>query len=212
MLWNAVAPRMFHWKPIEARLWQVATRVRMDYGHWHATHFGTTVLYGTTVLKSAGGTREHGKISELRKHSSNGLSSDRHGPFSFRFSSMKYIPAPGLPRVCFGIFSRVFMMTFMFISWYLQDFWRNHHHVWSQNVANSIVFYFFIIFHLYLQAFVNTRSRKRLFQDALYGFAFRHRETTKNSDFSVFFWRSTFTACSLEESRRVQVQETRSVA
>ena len=26
-----------------------------------------------------------------------------------------------------------------------------------------------------------------------------------------FFWRSTFTACSLEESRRVQVQETRSV-
>ena len=60
--------------------------------HCHATHFGTTVLYGTTVLKSAGGTREHGKISELRKHSSNGLSSDRHGPFSFRFSSMKYIP------------------------------------------------------------------------------------------------------------------------
>ena len=33
-----------------------------------------------------------------------------------------YIPAPGLPRVCFGIFLRVFMMTFMFISWYLQDF------------------------------------------------------------------------------------------
>ena len=33
-----------------------------------------------------------------------------------------YIPAPGLPRVCFGIFSRVFMMAFMFISWYLQDF------------------------------------------------------------------------------------------
>ena len=81
-------------------------------------------------------------------------------------------------------------------------------------MANSIVFYFFIIFHLYLHAFVNARSRKRLFQDALFfdGFAFRHRETTKNSDFSVFFWRSTFTACSLEESRRVQVQETRSVA
>ena len=33
-----------------------------------------------------------------------------------------YIPAPGLPRVCFGIFLRVFMMTFMFISGYLQDF------------------------------------------------------------------------------------------
>ena len=126
----------------------------------------------------------------------------------------KNIPAPGLPRVCFGIFSRIFVMTFMFISWYLQDFWSNHHHVWSENVANSIVFYFFIIFHLYLHAFVNARSRKRLFQDALFfdGFAFRHRETTKNSDFSVFFWRSTFTACSLEESRRVQVQETRSVA
>ena len=43
---------------------------------------------------------------------------------------------------------------------------------------------------------MNTRRRKRLFQDALFfdGFAFRHRETTKNSDFSVFFWRSTFTA------------------
>ena len=58
-------------------------------------------------------------------------------------------PAPGLPRVCFGIFLRVFMMTFMFISWYLRDFWSNHHHVWSENVANSIVFYFFIIFQLY---------------------------------------------------------------
>ena len=70
-------------------------------------------------------------------------------------------------------------------------------------MANSIVFYCFIIFHLYLHAFVNARSRKRLFQDALFldGFAFRHRERTKKSDFSVFFWRSTFTACSLEESR-----------
>ena len=55
-------------------------------------------------------------------------------------------------------------------------------------MANSIVFYFFIIFHLYLHAFVNARSRKRLFQDALFfdGFAFRHGERTKNSDFSVF--------------------------
>ena len=55
-------------------------------------------------------------------------------------------------------------------------------------MASSIVFYFFIIFHLYLHAFVNARSRKRLFQDALFfdGFAFRHRETTKKSDFSVF--------------------------
>ena len=36
---------------------------------------------------------------------------------------------------------------------------------------------------------MNARSRKRLFQDALFfdGFAFRHRETTKNSDFSFFF-------------------------
>ena len=66
------------------------------------------------------------------------------------------------------------------------------------------MFYFFIIFHLYLHAFVNARSRKRLFQDALFfdGFAFRHRERTKKSDFSFFFFlrRSTFTACSLEES------------
>ena len=55
-------------------------------------------------------------------------------------------------------------------------------------MANSIVFYLFIIFHLYLHAFVNARSRKRLFQDALFfdGFAFRHRERTKKSDFSVF--------------------------
>ena len=77
-----------------------------------------------------------------------------------------------------------------------------------------LCFIFFIIFHLYLHAFVNARSRKRLFQDALFfdAFAFRHREPTKKSDFSVFFWRGTFTACSLEESRRVQVQETRSVA
>ena len=114
-----------------------------------------------------------------------------------------YIPAPGLPRVCFVMFSRVFMMTFMFISWYLQDLWSNHHLFWSQNVVNFIVFYFFIIFHWYLHAFVNARSRKRLFQDALFfdGFAFRHRKTTKNLDFSLFFWRSSFTACSLEESR-----------
>ena len=55
-------------------------------------------------------------------------------------------------------------------------------------MANSIVFYFFSIFHLYLHAFVNARSRKRLFQDALFfdGFAFRHRERTKKTDFSVF--------------------------
>ena len=35
---------------------------------------------------------------------------------------------------------------------------------------------------------MNARSRKRLFQDALFfdGFAFRHRERTKKSDFSVF--------------------------
>ena len=114
-----------------------------------------------------------------------------------------YIPAPGLPRVCFVMFSRVFMMTFMFISWYLQDLWSNHHLFWSQNVVNSIVFHFFIIFHWYLHAFVNARSRKRLFQDALFfdGFAFRHRKTTKKLDFSLFFWRSSFTACSLEESR-----------
>ena len=100
----------------------------------------------------------------------------------------KNIPAPGLPRVCFGIFLRVFMMTFMFISWYLQDFWSNHHHDWSENVANSIVFYLFIIFHLYLHAFVNARSRKRLFQDALFfdGFAFRHRERTKKRTFRFF--------------------------
>ena len=113
------------------------------------------------------------------------------------------IPAPGLPCVCFVMFSRVFMMTFMFISWYLQDLWSNHHLFWSQNVVNSIVFYFFIIFHWYLHAFVNARSRKRLFQDALFfdGFAFRHRKTTKKLDFSLFFWRSSFTACSLEESR-----------
>ena len=70
-------------------------------------------------------------------------------------------------------------------------------------MVNSIVFYFFIIFHCYLHAFVNAGSRKRLFQDALFfdGFAFRHRKTTKKLDFSLFFWRSSFTACSLEESR-----------
>ena len=36
---------------------------------------------------------------------------------------------------------------------------------------------------------MNAKSRKRLFQDALFfdGFAFRHRERTKKSDFSFFF-------------------------
>ena len=72
-------------------------------------------------------------------------------------------------------------------------------------MANSIVFYFFIIFHLYLHAFVNARSGKRLFQDALFfdGFAFRHRETTKKSDFSFFFVLAQLCA---------EVQEMRSVA
>ena len=56
-------------------------------------------------------------------------------------------------------------------------------------MANSIVFYLFIIFHLYLHAFVNARSRKRLFQDALFfdGFAFRHRERTKKIGLFLFF-------------------------
>ena len=101
-----------------------------------------------------------------------------------------YIPAPGLPRMCFGMYLIVFMMTYMFISWYLQDFWSNHHHVWSEHVGHYIVFYFFIIFHLYLHAFVNARSRHRLFQDALFfdGFAFRHRDRTNTSDFTFFFF------------------------
>ena len=66
-----------------------------------------------------------------------------------------------------------------------------------------MVFYFFIIFHLYLHAFVNARSRKRLFQDALFfdGFAFRHRERTKNSDFSVFFLAQL--CVEVQEKRRV---------
>ena len=61
-------------------------------------------------------------------------------------------------------------------------------------MVNSIVFYFFIIFHWYLHAFVNARSRKRLFQDALFfdGFAFRHRKTTKKLDFSLFFLAQLF--------------------
>ena len=42
--------------------------------------------------------------------------------FAIQNSIYIYYPAPGLPRVCFGIFLRVFMMTFMFISGYLQDF------------------------------------------------------------------------------------------
>ena len=40
--------------------------------------------------------------------------------FIYIYININY-PAPGLPRVCFVMFSRVFMMTFMFISWYLQD-------------------------------------------------------------------------------------------
>ena len=66
-----------------------------------------------------------------------------------------------------------------------------------------MVFYFFIIFHLYLHAFVNARSRKRLFQDALFfdGFAFRHRERTKKSDFSVFFLAQL--CVEVQEKRRV---------
>ena len=58
------------------------------------------------------------------------------------------------------------MMIFMLKSWYLQDLRSNHHLFWSQNVVNSIVLYFFVIFHWYLHAFVNARTKKRLFQDA----------------------------------------------
>ena len=70
-------------------------------------------------------------------------------------------------------------------------------------MANSIVFYFFIIFHLYLHAFVNARSRKRLFQDALFfdGFAFRHRERTKK--FGLFGFFPAQLCVEVQEKRRV---------
>ena len=47
---------------------------------------------------------------------------------------------------------------------------------------------FFIIFHWFLHACMNARSRKRLVQDALFfdGFAFRHRKTTKKWTFRFF--------------------------
>ena len=66
-----------------------------------------------------------------------------------------------------------------------------------------LCFIFSSFFHLYLHAFVNARSRKRLFQDALFfdGFAFRHRERTKKTDFSVFFLAQL--CVEVQEKRRV---------
>ena len=99
-----------------------------------------------------------------------------------------YIPAPGLPRVRFAIFSKGDVMTMMLIWWYLQHFSNHHLAILYKNVVNSTGLFFPSIFYWYLHVFLNERSRKGRFQDVWFfgEFAFRHSFRAKNSDFSLF--------------------------